>query len=83
MNAEPSPPSAPGLLIGRSALLDEVFPELGRRPAVAVITGEPGVGKSRFVHALLRRTTSSDAVTLVARCQEADTPSPSRRSSRR
>ncbi|MFF4943180.1 ATP-binding protein [Streptomyces rubiginosohelvolus] len=76
MNAEPSPPSAPGLLIGRSALLDEVFPELGRRPAVAVITGEAGVGKSRFVHELLRRTTSPDAVTLVARCQEADTPFP-------
>ncbi|MFD5693902.1 ATP-binding protein [Streptomyces rubiginosohelvolus] len=76
MNAEPSPPSAPGLLIGRSALLDEVFPELGRRPAVAVITGEAGVGKSRFVHELLRRTASPDAVTLVARCQEADTPFP-------
>ncbi|MFE2208264.1 ATP-binding protein [Streptomyces rubiginosohelvolus] len=76
MNAEPSPPSAPGLLIGRSALLADVYAELDRRPAVAVITGEPGVGKSRFVHELLRRTTSSDAVTLVARCQEADTPFP-------
>ncbi|MGW1156587.1 ATP-binding protein [Streptomyces rubiginosohelvolus] len=76
MNAEPSTPSAPGLLIGRSALLADVYAELDRRPAVAVITGEPGVGKSRFVHELLRQTTSSDAVTLVARCQEADTPFP-------
>ncbi|NEC19217.1 AAA family ATPase, partial [Streptomyces parvus] len=75
MNAEPSS-SAPGLLIGRSALLDGVCPELDRRPAVAVITGEAGAGKSRFVQELLRRTTSPDAVTLVARCQEADTPFP-------
>lgn len=77
MNAEPSPPpSAPGLLIGRSALLADVYAEFDRRPAVAVITGEAGAGKSRFVHELLRRTTSPDAVTLVARCQEADTPFP-------
>ncbi|WP_282690184.1 AAA family ATPase, partial [Streptomyces sp. CC216C] len=75
MNTEPSS-SAPGLLIGRSALLDDVCPELDRRPAVAVITGEAGAGKSRFVHELLRRTTSPDAVTLVARCQEAHTPFP-------
>ncbi|MFF2861005.1 ATP-binding protein [Streptomyces rubiginosohelvolus] len=73
MNAEPSPPSAPGLLIGRSALLADVCSELDRRPAVAVITGEAGAGRSRFVHELLRRTTSPDAVSLVARCQEADT----------
>ncbi|MFF5890510.1 ATP-binding protein [Streptomyces globisporus] len=76
MNAEPSPPSAHGLLIGRSALLADVYAELDRRPAVAVFTGEAGVGKSRFVHELLRRTSSPDAVTLVARCQEADTPFP-------
>ncbi len=76
MNAEPSPPSAPGLLIGRSALLDDVCSQLDRRPAVAVITGAAGAGKSRFVDELLRRTASPDAVTLVARCQEADTPFP-------
>ncbi|USC45371.1 AAA family ATPase [Streptomyces filamentosus] len=75
MNAEPSS-SAPGLLIGRSALLDEVCPELDRRPAVVVITGEAGAGKSRFVHELLRRTAPSGAVTLIARCQDADKPSP-------
>ncbi|NUV67462.1 AAA family ATPase [Streptomyces sp. CAI-121] len=75
MNTEPSS-SAPGLLRGRSALLDGVCPELDRRPAVAVITGEAGAGKSRFVQELLRRTTSPDAVTLLARCQEADTPFP-------
>ncbi|MFJ5864844.1 ATP-binding protein [Streptomyces parvus] len=75
MNAEPSS-SAPGLLVGRSALLDGVSPELDRRPAVAVITGEAGAGKSRFVQELLRRTTTPDAATLVARCQEADTPLP-------
>ncbi|SCE60339.1 AAA ATPase domain-containing protein [Streptomyces sp. Termitarium-T10T-6] len=75
MNTEPSS-SAPGLLAGRSALLDGMCPELDRRPAVAVITGEAGAGKSRFVQELLRRTTTPDAVTLVARCQEADTPFP-------
>ncbi|WGP14214.1 AAA family ATPase [Streptomyces sp. SH5] len=76
MNAEPSPPPAPGLPAGRSALLDDVCSRLDRRPAVAVITGEAGAGKSRFVHELLRRTTSPDTVTLAARCQEADTPFP-------
>ncbi|MEV1045444.1 AAA family ATPase [Streptomyces sp. NPDC049916] len=74
MNADPPPPDTRVLtgdsrvLIGRSALLDEVCPEFDRRPVVLMITGEPGVGKTRFVQELLRRTTSPDAVTLMARC---------------
>ncbi|MEU2068242.1 helix-turn-helix transcriptional regulator [Streptomyces anulatus] len=75
MNAEPPPPSASGVLIGRSALLDDVCSEFDRRPAVVVITGEAGVGKSRLVQELLRRTLSPGAVTPVARCQESDAPS--------
>ncbi|NEE50639.1 ATP-binding protein, partial [Streptomyces sp. SID8455] len=68
VNADP-PTSAPGVLIGRSALLDDLRPVLDRRPAVVVITGEAGVGKSRLVGELLTRTPPSGAVTLVARCQ--------------
>ncbi|MDX3341733.1 AAA family ATPase [Streptomyces sp. ME02-6979.5a] len=74
MNAQP-PPSAPGVLIGRSALLDDVRVKFDRRPAVVVITGEVGVGKSRLVRELLRRATPPGAVTLIARCQESDGPS--------
>ncbi|CAM5239544.1 LuxR family transcriptional regulator [Streptomyces badius] len=76
MNAEPSPPPTPGLLAGRSALLEDVCSQLDRRPAVVVITGEAGAGKSRFLDELLRRTTTPDGVTLVARCQEPDEPLP-------
>ncbi|MER6699995.1 AAA family ATPase [Streptomyces fimicarius] len=74
MNAQ-LPTSAPGVLIGRSALLDDVCAEFDRRPAVVVITGEAGVGKSRLVRELLGRTTPPGAVTLIARCQESDGPS--------
>lgn len=75
MNSDP-PTSAPGVLIGRSALLDDLRPVLDRRPAVVVITGEAGVGKSRLVRELLTRTPPSGAVTLVARCQESGDPFP-------
>ncbi|MFE2293999.1 ATP-binding protein [Streptomyces sp. NPDC059452] len=55
VTADP-PTSAPDTLTGRSALLEELRPKLDRRPAVVVITGETGVGKSRLVRELLRRT---------------------------
>ncbi|MEW2067820.1 AAA family ATPase [Streptomyces sp. NPDC007346] len=58
MNAYP-PTSTPDVLIGRSTLLDELRSELDRRPAVVVITGEAGVGKSRLVRELLTRTPPS------------------------
>ncbi|MFJ9640227.1 ATP-binding protein [Streptomyces sp. NPDC101178] len=73
MNADPPIP-LPGAFIGRSALLDGLRPELGRRPSVVVITGEAGVGKSRLVRELLDTTVSSD--TLVVRCRESDAPYP-------
>ncbi|MEW1616112.1 MULTISPECIES: AAA family ATPase [unclassified Streptomyces] len=75
MNADP-PTSAPGILVGRSALLDDLRAELDRRPAVVVITGEAGVGKSRLVRELLTRTPPSGTVRLVARCQESDASFP-------
>ncbi|MEU0157526.1 AAA family ATPase [Streptomyces sp. NPDC006261] len=75
MNADPPIP-LPAALAGRSALLDDLRAELGRRPSVVVITGEAGVGKSRLVRELLTRTRSSGTPTLAARCQESDAPFP-------
>ncbi|MET8708413.1 AAA family ATPase, partial [Streptomyces californicus] len=78
MNAEP-PLSAPGALIGRSRLLDDLRTELERRPSVVAITGETGVGKSRFVRELLHgaATPSPCGIVLTARCREPDTsPAP-------
>ncbi|MYR96129.1 MULTISPECIES: ATP-binding protein [unclassified Streptomyces] len=75
MNAD-SPTSVPGPLIGRAALLDDLRTKLERRPAVVVITGEAGVGKSRLIRELLARTASSDSLVLVARCQESDAATP-------
>ncbi|MER8265256.1 AAA family ATPase [Streptomyces griseus] len=73
MNAEPTP-STPDPLIGRSVLLDDVRSTFHHRPAVAVITGEQGVGKTRFVRELLRRTTTPGAPTLLARCRTPAAP---------
>ncbi|MDW4899870.1 LuxR C-terminal-related transcriptional regulator [Streptomyces californicus] len=78
MNAEP-PLSAPGALIGRSRLLDDLRTELERRPSVVAITGETGVGKSRFVRELLHGAAipSPCGIVLTARCREPDTsPAP-------
>ncbi|MEV4879516.1 ATP-binding protein [Streptomyces cyaneofuscatus] len=75
MNADPPIP-LPAALTGRSALLDDLRAELGRRPSVVVITGEAGVGKSPLVRELLTRTRSSDAPALTARCRQSDAPFP-------
>ncbi|MFI7239350.1 ATP-binding protein [Streptomyces cyaneofuscatus] len=75
MNADPPIP-LPAALTGRSALLDDLRPVLGRRPSVVVITGEAGVGKSRLVRELLTRPRSSGTPTLAARCRESDASFP-------
>ncbi|PWS40971.1 LuxR family transcriptional regulator, partial [Streptomyces sp. ZEA17I] len=80
MDADP-PTSVPaGAPTGHTALLDglrdDLYAELDRRPALVVVTGAAGVGKSRLVRELLTRTPLSDTPALVARCRASDAPAP-------
>jgi class 3 adenylate cyclase/tetratricopeptide (TPR) repeat protein len=60
-------------LMGRDAelqaLVDVYRAAAAGRGGVAVLTGEPGVGKSRLVYEFLRRLDESDALELAATCQ--------------
>ncbi|MFJ9264554.1 ATP-binding protein [Streptomyces bacillaris] len=80
MDADPPtsvPAGAPtGHTALRDGLCDDLYAELDRRPALVVITGAAGVGKSRLVRELLTRTPPSDTPALVARCREPDAPAP-------
>jgi DNA-binding SARP family transcriptional activator len=55
-------------LTGLLAALDDAFAGRGR---VALLSGEPGIGKSRLADELIARARARDALVLVGRCWEA------------
>lgn len=83
IDVEPSPPAAPstrpersraGGLVGRTqeqALLQAALGEAAvGRGSVAVLVGEPGIGKSRLAESVLSAATRSGFATAWARCPE-------------
>ncbi len=71
----PERPSARGVFVGRtrelSALDDALADALGGHGRILLITGEPGIGKSRLTDELAGRARARDAQVLVGRCWEA------------
>ena len=68
-------PSAPGAFVGREAELQEVqrglADALAGRGRLVLISGEPGIGKSRLADELLRDARGRGMEVLVGRCWEA------------
>jgi DNA-binding CsgD family transcriptional regulator len=56
-------------MVGRDAELDRVLGVVAEPPAVVVVAGEAGVGKTRLVEELLASPTLSGSRRLVGRCQ--------------
>jgi DNA-binding SARP family transcriptional activator len=69
-----APPSA-GIFVGRgpelTALSDCLADALAGSGRIALVAGEPGIGKSRLVDELAARARARDAQVLVGRCWEA------------
>ena len=73
--AEPTSPPGRGVFVGREAemteLLSALADALGGRGRLALVTGEPGIGKSRLTEELVARARARGARILVGRCWEA------------
>src|SRR5687767_4479495 len=63
-------------LIGRSEELAALVAAIGESPAVAVIEGEPGVGKTRLTHEVLGQPSLSEHVRLIGHCPPLREPFP-------
>ncbi|MFI5932238.1 ATP-binding protein [Actinoplanes sp. NPDC051494] len=66
-------PTAPGSFVGRAGLLAALRAELARPSAVVLLTGEPGVGKTRLVAEVLD---TSPVPVVVAHCDDLREPQP-------
>jgi hypothetical protein len=74
--AEPEPAVAPWPMVGRddelAALVERLATARAGRPTYAVLTGEPGIGKSRLAAELARRARVDGFRVLVGRCSQDD-----------
>lgn len=57
------------VLVGRDRELRALVAAVGRSPALAVVSGEAGLGKTRLVSELVRHTGLRDRRVLVGRCR--------------
>ncbi|WUI01359.1 AAA family ATPase [Spirillospora sp. NBC_00431] len=68
-------PAAP-VLIGRTGELNSLLETVARPPAVALVEGEAGIGKTRLIHEALRHPSLRDRVILRGRCHRLREPFP-------
>ena len=71
----PHPQSADGPLLGREAELSHLRAALGlverqRRPVVALVSGDSGIGKSSLCRAFMEEATGRTELVLTGRCYE-------------
>ncbi|WP_169978162.1 LuxR family transcriptional regulator [Microbispora sp. H10836] len=71
MSIVPSPP-----LVGRAAELRTLIDAVTRPPAVVLVEGEAGIGKTRLVRAALDRLPSGDRAVLLGYCHQIREPFP-------
>ncbi|MEV7802300.1 AAA family ATPase [Microbispora sp. NPDC088329] len=71
MSILPPPP-----LVGRAAELRALIDAVTRPPAVALVEGEAGIGKTRLVRAALDRLPSGDRAVLLGYCHQIREPFP-------
>ncbi|OUC93419.1 ATP-binding protein [Streptosporangium minutum] len=63
-------------LVGRVAELRALIDAMARPPAVVLVEGEAGIGKTRLVHAALSRLVSGDRSVLLGYCHQIREPFP-------
>ncbi|MEU0517771.1 AAA family ATPase [Streptosporangium sp. NPDC006007] len=64
------------VLVGRAAELQVLIDAMTHPPAVVLVEGEAGVGKTRLVHAALGRLASGDRIVLLGYCHQIREPFP-------
>lgn len=70
-----SNPASP-VLVGRASELRVLIDAMTRPPAVVLVEGEAGIGKTRLVHAALNRLVSGDRSILLGYCHQIREPFP-------
>ncbi|MET8144649.1 AAA family ATPase [Sphaerisporangium sp. NPDC005288] len=63
-------------LVGRASELRALIDAMTRPPAVVLVEGEAGIGKTRLVRAALGRLASGDRVVLLGHCHQIREPFP-------
>ncbi|MFI0412340.1 AAA family ATPase [Actinomadura sp. 3N508] len=76
MNPPPIRTPAAPVLIGRTGELNSLLDVAARPPAVALVEGEAGIGKTRLIHEALRHPSLRDRVVLLGRCHPLREPFP-------